>query len=109
MGERHPANRRPLRRLLLVAALPGLPLLLLVILGRGMRHEFSDLDYFSPEGQRISTPVGAKRIPDFILTDQGGRTVNRDSLAGTFWLVACMTTDTVTTPYLASWPSAVAG
>ena len=101
MGERHPANRRPLRRLLLVAALPGLPLLLLVILGRGMRHEFSDLDYFSPEGQRISTPVGARRIPDFILTDQGGRTVNRDSLAGTFWLVACMTTDTVTTPYLA--------
>ena len=45
MGERHPANRRPLRRFLLVAALPGLPLLLLVILGRGMRHEFSDLDY----------------------------------------------------------------
>ncbi len=101
MGERHPANRRPLRRLLLVAALPGLPLLLLVILGRGMRHEFSDLDYFSPKGQRISTPVGARRIPDFILTDQGARTVSRDSLAGTFWLVACMTTDTVTTPYLA--------
>lgn len=101
MGERPFPPRRPLRRFLLVAALPGLPLLLLVILGKGMRHEFSDLDYFAPDGTRIATPVGARRIPEFTLTDQSGRTVNRDSLSDTFWLVACMTTDTASTPFLA--------
>lgn len=101
MGERHPTNRRPFRRFLLVAALPGLPLILLVLLGRGMQHEFSDLDYFSPEGERIATAAGARRLPDFALTDQYGRAVNRDALQGTFWLVACMTTDTATTPHLA--------
>ena len=101
MGEHHSPTRRPLRRFLLVAALPGLPLLLLVILGRGMRHEFSDLDYFTPEGTRISTAQGARRLPEFNLLDQEGRKVNRDSLSGTFWLVACMTTDTITTPHLA--------
>ena len=101
MGEHHSPTRRPLRRFLLVAALPGLPLLLLVILGRGMRHEFSDLDYFTHEGTRISTAQGARRLPEFNLLDQEGRKVNRDSLSGTFWLVACMTTDTATTPHLA--------
>ena len=100
MGERHPANRRPLHRLLLVAALPGLPLLLLVILGRGMRHEFSDLDYFAQDGTRTSIVSGARSLPDFSLLDQTGRTVTPDSLKGTFWLVAFMTTDTVTTPHL---------
>ena len=100
MGERHATSRRPLRRFLLVVALPGLPLLLLLVLGKGMRHEFSDLDFFSPAGERVTSPIGARRIPDFNLLDQQGRVVNRDSLAGTFWLVACMTTDTATTPYL---------
>lgn len=101
MGERHTPQRRPLRRFLLVAALPGLPLILLVLLGRGMNHEFSDLDYFSGDGQRISTAAGARRLPEFELSDQYGRTVTRDALGGTFWLVACMTTDTATTPHLA--------
>ena len=97
-----PGRRRGWKRFLLVAALPGLPLLLLLVLGRGMRHEFGDLDYFSPSGERVSTPVGARRLPAFDLTDQGGRSVGRDDLAGTFWLVAFMTTDTVTTPHLAT-------
>ena len=70
-----PDRRRGWKRFLLVAALPGLPLLLLLVLGRGMRHEFGDLDYFSPSGERVSTPVGARRLPDFDLTDQGGRPV----------------------------------
>lgn len=101
MGERHSTTRRPLRRFLLVAALPGLPLLLLVLLGRGMRHEFGDLDYFSADGTRISSPLEARRIPEFNLLDQDGGQVSRDTLAGTFWLVACLTTDTATTPHLA--------
>jgi protein SCO1/2 len=100
MGERHATTRRPLRRFLLVVALPGLPLLLLLVLGKGMRHEFSDLDFFSPAGERVTSPIGARRIPEFTLLDQQGRSVTRDSLAGTFWLVACMTTNTATTPYL---------
>ena len=97
-----PGRRRGWKRFLLVAALPGLPLLLLLVLGRGMRHEFGDLDYFSPSGERVSTPLGARRLPAFDLTDQGGRSVGRDDLAGTFWLVAFMTTDTITTPHLAT-------
>ena len=100
MGERHPIQRRPLRRFLLVAALPGLPLLLLVILGRGMRHEFSDLDYFAQDGTRTGMASGARSLPAFSLVDHKGRTVTRDSLKGTFWLVAFMTTDTATTPHL---------
>jgi len=100
MGERHATSRRPLRRFLLVASLPGLPILLLLVLGKGMRHEFSDLDFFAPSGERVTSPIGARRIPDFNLLDQQGRTVTRDGLAGTFWLVACMTTDTATTPFL---------
>jgi len=101
MGERHSPPRRPLRRFLFVAALPGLPLLLLVLLGKGMKHEFSDLDYFATDGTRVTSPVGARSMPAFNLLDQNGRTVTRDSLQGTFWLVACMTTDTASTPYLA--------
>lgn len=103
MGERHSPPRRPLRRFLLVVALPGLPLLLLLLLGKGMRHEFSDLDYFSPDGSRVKTAQDARRIPDFNLTDQLGRPVDRSDLEGTFWLVAFMTTDTATSPQLAAF------
>lgn len=102
MEEPTPDRRRGWKRFLLVAALPGLPLLLLLVLGRGMTHEFGNLDYFSPTGDRIATPVGARRLPSLDLTDQNGEAVNRDILAGTFWLVAFMTTDTVTTPHLAT-------
>ena len=42
----------------------------------------------------------AKVAEDTALLDQTGRTVTPDSLKGTFWLVAFMTTDTVTTPHL---------
>ena len=103
MGERHSPPRRPLRRFLLVVALPGLPLLLLVLLGKGMRHEFSDLDYFAQDGSRIKTAQDARRLPDFNLSDQLGRPVDRSDLEGTFWLVAFMTTDTTTSPQLAAF------
>lgn len=103
MGERHSPPRRPLRRLLLVIALPGLPLLLLLLLGKGMRHEFSDLDYFDLEGARVKTAQRARRLPEFKLQDQLGRDVERSDLAGTFWLVAFMTTDTATSPQLAAF------
>ena len=102
MSEPTPGRRRGWKRFLLVAALPGLPLLLLLLLGKGMRHEFGNLEYFSPAGDRITTPVGARRLPEFQLTDQDGQAVTRDGLSGTFWLVAFMTTDTVTTPHLAT-------
>ena len=102
MKEPTPGRRRGWKRFLLVAALPGLPLLLLLLLGKGMRHEFGNLAYFSPAGDRMTTPVGARRLPEFKLTDQHGQTVTRDGLSGTFWLVAFMTTDTVTTPHLAT-------
>ena len=97
-----PGRRRGWKRFLLVAALPGLPLLLLLVLGRGMTHEFGNLDYFSPTGDRVPTPVGARQLPDFQLTDQNGNSITRDSLSGSFWLVAFMTTDTITTPHLAT-------
>ena len=100
MGGAQPSTRKGWKRFLLVIALPGLPLLLLLVLGRGMRHEFSDLDYFTLAGERTDSPVGARRLPDFHLTDQSGRTVERDDLAETFWLVAFFTTDTTTTPHL---------
>lgn len=103
MGERHSPPRRPLRRFLLVIALPGLPLLLLLLLGKGMKHEFSDLDFFDQQGERITTAQGARRIPEFSLQDQLGRPVDRSSLEGTFWLVAFMTTDTATSPQLAAF------
>jgi len=103
MGERHSTPRRPLRRFFLVVALPGLPLLLLLLLGKGMRHEFSDLDYFDQAGERITTAQDARRLPEFALQDQLGRTVDRSALAGTFWLVAFMTTDTATSPQLAAF------
>jgi len=100
MGKPTPSPRRGWKRLLLVASLPGLPLLLLLVLGRGMRHEFSNLDYFTPEGARTDSPVGARRLPEFNLTDQHGQAVGRDDLADTFWLLAFFTTDTATTPHL---------
>ena len=100
MGDPTPSPRRLWKRILLVAALPGLPLLLLLILGRGMRHEFGNLDYFDQAGARVSVSTDARRLPDFSLTDQTGAVVSRDDLAGTFWLVAFMTTDTATTPHL---------
>ncbi|MDB4787506.1 SCO family protein [Flavobacteriales bacterium] len=103
MGERHSTPRRPLRRFFLVVALPGLPLLLLLLLGKGMRHEFSDLDYFDHNGNRITTAQDARRLPQFSLLDQWGKSVNRSSLEGTFWLVAAMTTDTTTSPQLAAF------
>lgn len=100
MSGTQPSTRKGWKRFLLVIALPGLPLLLLLILGRGMRHEFGDLDYFTPAGERTDSPVGARRLPDFALTDQEGRPVGREDLGGTFWLVAFFTTDTATTPHL---------
>ena len=103
MGERHSTPRRPLRRFFLVVALPGLPLLLLLLLGKGMRHEFSDLDYFNQAGERITSAQGARRLPEFALQDQLGRAVDRSALEGTFWLVAFMTTDTSTSPQLAAF------
>ena len=101
MSEPTPGRRSGWKRFLLVAALPGLPLLLLLVLGKGMRHEFGNLEYFSPAGNRITTPFDARRLPEFNLTDQHGRDVTRDDLSGTFWLLAFMTTDTITTPHLA--------
>ena len=101
MGNPRPSTRKGWKRALLVPALPGLPLLLLVVLGKGMRHEFSDLDYFTQDGVRTDSPTGARRLPEFSLTDQNGQTIGRDDLAGTFWLAAFFTTDTATTPHLA--------
>ena len=64
MGGTQPSTRKGWKRFLLVIALPA-SLLLLLILGRGMRHEFEDLDYFTPAGERTDSPVGARRLPDF--------------------------------------------
>ena len=100
MGRPNPSKRRVWKRFLLVAALPGLPLLLLLFLGRGMRHEFGNLDYFAQDGTRVERPANARRLPDFDLVDQQGNSVTRASLSDSFWLVAFMTTDTASTPYL---------
>lgn len=100
MGQPTSSPRRVWKRVLLVAALPGLPLLLLLFLGRGLRHEFGNLDYFAQDGSRVAQSSQARRLPSFSLTDQKGEQVSREDLAGTFWLVAFMTTDTATTPHL---------
>ncbi|MBB00302.1 MAG: hypothetical protein CMN34_05175 [Saprospirales bacterium] len=102
MSEPTSGRRSDWKRFLLVAALPGLPLLLLLLLGKGMRHEFGNLEYFSPSGDRITTPINARRLPEFNLIDQHGQNVTRDDLFGNFWLVSFMTTDTFTTPHLAT-------
>ena len=65
-----------------------------------MRHEFGDLDYFAQDGTRVERPANARRLPDFDLVDQQGNSVTRASLSDSFWLVAFMTTDTASTPYL---------
>lgn len=76
-------------------------MLLLLVLGRGMKHEFGNLDYFTAEGERTERPTQARRLPEFQLVDQHGTSVGREDLAGTFWLTAFFTTDTLTTPHLA--------
>ena len=66
MGHPNPSKRRVWKRFLLVAALPGLPLLLLLFLGRGMRHEFGNLDYFAQDGTRVERPANAAPFRVFV-------------------------------------------
>jgi cytochrome oxidase Cu insertion factor (SCO1/SenC/PrrC family) len=100
-----------LRNALLVICVPGIPLLLLVLLGKCATHEFGTLGYYDSTGQRIESSEGALRLSDFALVDQFGHAVNADSLRGTIWLTAFFSIDPATTPYLANmtkqllWPN----
>lgn len=90
-----------LRNILLVIFVPGLPLLLLVMLGKCASHQFGTLGYYDHTGARIESSEGALQLSDFDLTDQSGRRVTPDSLRGTIWLTAFFSIDSASTPHLA--------
>jgi protein SCO1/2 len=94
--------------LVLGGLLIALPLGGLVFFGVFGEHRFNTLPYYGPEGPLATRTPEARRVGDFLLTNQDGQPFTPDSLRGQVWLAAFYSTDA---PHAASftkqllWPN----